>query len=239
MYLMSEARQQPLNNQQTSCTVFETGLYHDILHYSSSHIDQVRNHTLLHNAEFLESDILIPIHLPGHYNGAILSYAQQSIAVMDPYHTDQHRIVKALQRWYLDEYARFHDSYSPSGNSPFNILKWKIITGKSLPPNLPQQPFTDTWSCGPISCAYLAFWMRNRRLPTIADFDSTDFPDLRKYMVYSIIMANRSMEINGDNADDQRRRAREIAINTISKEKEIKFDMDYDSDSPLVTSREK
>ena len=47
------------------------------------------------------------------------------------------------------------------------------------------------------------------------------------------------MEINGDNADDQRRRAREIAINTISKEKEIKFDMEQDSDSPLVTSREK
>ncbi len=51
-------------------------------------------------------------------------------------------------------------------------------------------------------------------------------------------MANRSMEINGDNADDQRRRAREIAINAISKEKAIKFDMEYDFDSPLASSRE-
>ena len=97
MFLVSEARQQPFNNHPI-CTVFDTKLYHDIVQYTSSNIGLVRYHTLLHDANFLQSDILIPIHLPGHYNGAILSFTAQSIAVMDPYHTDQHRIVKALQR---------------------------------------------------------------------------------------------------------------------------------------------
>ena len=61
----------------------------------------------------------------------------------------------------------------------------------------------------------------------------------RQMIVYSIIMANRSMEIKEDNANDQHRRAREIAINTISKEEKNKLDMEYDSDSPLEISSEK
>ena len=149
MFLVSEARQQPFNNHPI-CTVFDTKLYHDIVQYTSSNIGLVRYHTLLHDANFLQSDILIPIHLPGHYNGAILSFTAQCIAVMDPYHKAQHRVVVELQSWYLGEYARFHGS-SPSKSSQFNIMNWKVITGTSLPSNLPRQPTSDTWRYGPIS----------------------------------------------------------------------------------------
>ena len=167
MGIYSVARRQPFGDFQP-CTVFDTCLYAHMTGNPTGisnpySFEATLKFTSLLCVDYLERDIVFPVHLPGHYISVIISYEKGFIAVIYPYHTTQSIVLSNIMRWYLDEYARLHGQ-RPIRSSRFNINNWVIFNGSSLPIGLTKQPYNDTWSCGPITAAIICNWIQYREL---------------------------------------------------------------------------
>ena len=106
-----------------------------------------------------------------------------------------------MQNWYNNECKQ--RDICIDENPSFNIDQWESSYGNEI--TNPQQ--SDAVSCGAFTCMYIAYQMKFGRLPTKADFTEIDIPQIRRYIIYSILFANQSVELHGPSEYDCMRTA--------------------------------
>jgi len=126
----------------------------------------------------MNSDILFPIHIPGHWILAILLGREKELILIDSMHKSHPNIANNIIRWYHDMMS-FLDipSQLPMDN-------WHILSGNR---NSPLQ--TDTHSCGVFVIMTAMYWIKERRLPTTSDWTQAHMPLLRSYLAF-LVTAN-------------------------------------------------
>ncbi len=118
------------------------------------------------------------------------------MTIVDPYMRPQNirarRVTKKnMENWYKGECNLL--GLSVEDDPSLDIKKWDCSFGNK---NIHSRQY-DAVSCGPFTCMYIAYKMKMGRLPTNDDFTEADMPNIRNYIIYTILSANQSIEKNG------------------------------------------
>lgn len=203
-YLQSQARLQP--EMEPQCVVLDATFFHVLRgDFNLTGIENGQNYAGVQRytdhleAEYLTRDIIAPVHQPGHWICVILSFNKQELYLVDPYWKDYPVVVRYFQMWYQHEYQRCYGELPLTGGA-YDIFNWRVVSGVNLPTSLPKQ--SNGWDCGVFVGVYLSHWMKYRQLPLREYFKESQAPEMRKWMVYCIIIANSSIDRGDINAYD-------------------------------------
>jgi hypothetical protein len=139
------------------------------------------------NNRYVLGDIFIPIHRPGHWICCILSPRLKTIYLIDSMRGEHLEVIEFCKEWYKEEYK-----LRQNGNIS-DVENWTVITGAIAlnNENCPLQ--TDGTSCGVFVAMTALFWIRERRLITLNDFQQEDNMMCRLHMLYSIIQLHNNL----------------------------------------------
>jgi len=166
------------------CSILNTYFYTTLLNEQGTsqrfQFDRAVRFTNHFNPDYLQHDIIIPIHRPNHWILAVLSPPQRSLYLIDSFRGQYSNVVENLIRWYREECTR--------SEKTCNIDEWNVISGQNLPFLLPIQ--TDGTSCGVFTGMTAYYWITQQRLPSTSDWNQSCVPQMRKFMLHLI---SRSM----------------------------------------------
>ncbi len=104
-----------------------------------------------------------------------------------------------MQNWYNIECEKRGMSHEE--DSSFDINAWEC----SYEDQNTNSRQSDSHSCSGFCCMYIAYKMKLGKIPASEDFTQADIPDIRKYILYTILFANQSIEVHVENDYDKRR----------------------------------
>jgi hypothetical protein len=169
--------------------ILSTALYVSL--YSAMQVynfNNVFNMTLRWEYEDLFNDIIIPVHLPGHW---ILIYFKHNaegygaIYVLDPLRKPNAAVVRNFKQWYKDVWHQLHTKFNQP-LLPCSIHDWTVIAGNLCSPEIPKQ--RDGWNCGVYVCMYTYHIVVYNCFPDKdIHWDADAMPYLRKWMAYYIL----------------------------------------------------
>ena len=127
----------------------------------------------------LEHEIVVPIHLPGHWTMVIIQPMLQRFIYYDGLGGDPASIVPVISDWL----ARLYASKGLTPTTPVN--SWPII----CPTDAPKQG--DGYNCGPNSLRFLNMWLIHRRFPSSLDWNvgraGADQEATRLFLCYHLL----------------------------------------------------
>jgi hypothetical protein len=120
--------------------------------------------------------IILPIHSPGHWFLGIIVPNEGVLYILDVYNP------RANKRMYFESISAWYTLVRTRWRLP--PLKLVLRTCNDLQTRLPPQ--LDGWSCGVFLCIIAAYFIHTGTLPSTADFDNSDMPDIRLFMHWVI-----------------------------------------------------
>ena len=127
----------------------------------------------------LEHEIVVPIHLPGHWTMVIIQPMLQRFIYYDGLGGDPASVVPVISDWLAHLYA----SKGLTPTTPVN--SWPI----SCPTDAPKQ--RDSYNCGPNSLLFLYMWLTHRRFPSLLDWNvgraGADQEATRLFLCYHLL----------------------------------------------------
>ena len=139
--------------------------------YNFANVTDFITRKFVENPALLDSDIIFPIHIPGHWIFAIIVGPERILYLIDSMGKLYGRIAENIIRWYHDM------SFFLDKRFPFTTNDWSIVASMV---NSPSQ--TDSHSCGVFAIMTAIYWIRERRLPTMSDWTQNNIP---AYYVYT------------------------------------------------------
>ena len=143
--------------------------------YNFANVSEFITRKFVENPSLLYSDIIFPVHIPGHWILAILASQDKTIYLIDSMKGTHVEIVRNIIRWYHDMSSFLDITLS------FNSNDWNVKTGVM---NSPLQ--TDNHSCGVFAIMTAIYWIRDRQLPTTLDWTQKNMPSLRLFLAHAI-----------------------------------------------------
>jgi Ulp1 family protease len=149
----------------------------------------------------LLDDIIIPIHIPGHWILAIILPANSRMILIDSMHHDRKSLhfekAKNILRWYNELCVLLKQKVS------IPISQWTIISKSDSRTHLPLPLQTDWHSCGVFVAITAAYWIVHQRLPSVSDWTQQDIPILRLHMA-ATLFENERFDIQFGNQTQER-----------------------------------
>ena len=171
----------PLSLDTRPCFVMHSGYYQSLIQPSTSLEDKTRIIRRQYGSKYLDGhrgDLLVIIHLPGHWIYGILSFRLYTILIHDS---------MGIQREIHEQNLRLlvQDMYSIHGRLPeYDATQWTLQRFNLN--NAMRAPQTDGTSCGVFVCAHWLYWVLTGAQPSHEQFRNADNQLFRLYIAITI-----------------------------------------------------
>ena len=105
--------------------------------------------------------------------------------IVDSFRRSRPEVKNNLWNWFVERHRAFDQT-------PPKESDWTFCDGHQIPDHCPKQ--TDRVSCGPFVVMTACHWIRSGSLPSVKDWTQLDVPDYRRFILSTLIKANKSRQ---------------------------------------------